>query len=43
MAVSETYLAKASAEHAVDVVKAEAASAPVIDISDGTTFARNLP
>jgi uncharacterized protein YegP (UPF0339 family) len=43
MAVSETYKAKASAEHAIGVVQADAAAASVIDHTDGTKYARKLP
>lgn len=38
MAVSETYKSKASAQHAIDVVKREAA-----DATDGTNYDRTLP
>ena len=43
MAVSETYTSKASAEHAIDVVKREAADASVLDMTEGTKYDRTLP
>jgi len=42
MAVSETYTTKQSAKHAIDVVRREAASADVRDITD-STYDRRLP
>lgn len=44
MAVSETYTAKASAKHAIEVIKAEAADASVLDHTDGDSkFNRTMP
>jgi uncharacterized protein YegP (UPF0339 family) len=43
MAVSETYGAKASAQHAIDVIRREAADATVLDCADGSRFNRSLP
>ena len=44
MAVSETYTTKASARHAIDVVRKEAAQAKVFDHSDSdSAYARSLP
>ena len=44
MAVSETYTTKASAKHAIEVVKTEASDGSVIDHTDGdSAFDRDLP
>ena len=42
IAVSETYTSKASAQHAIEVVRAQAAKASVLDISDNR-YDRRLP
>lgn len=43
MAVSETYVRKASAEHAIEVIKEGAAGGRILDLSSGTKYARRLP
>jgi uncharacterized protein YegP (UPF0339 family) len=43
MAVSETYVSKASAEHAIQIVKSGAASGAVLDHTDGTRYDRAMP
>jgi uncharacterized protein YegP (UPF0339 family) len=43
MAVSETYTSKASAEHAIDVVRREAAAGNVVDMTGGARHDRRLP